>query len=347
MRNRDEAGASRTSVDCGLASAATSNGPPAAENPFVFIVGCSRSGTTLLRRILDAHPHVAIAPEQHWVPELFEERIGVTPEGFVRPELVSRVLQEPNFLKLEIGEAQLRSLIRDQEPLDYSRFVAGVFDLYGELRGKPLVGEKTPGYVRKIPTLHALWPAVRFVHVIRDGRDVCLSANNWTRHLPVLQRRFPTWTRDPVVTAALWWKWHVRLGRQVREVLGPQRYHELSYESLIVSPEAECSGLCAFLDLPYDDAMLRFHEGRTRTKPGLSAKKAWLPVTPGLMDWRSQMPGADVERFEAAAGDALVELGYAPAFPRQSAVVMEHVAEIRELFTADLRARKQPLPEGW
>lgn len=319
----------------------------ARENPFVFIVGCSRSGTTLLRRIVDAHPHVAVAPEQHWVPELFEEQVGVTSEGYATPELVRRLLRERGFLNLGIGEAQLRGLLGNGEPLPYSRFVTRVFDLYGELQGKPLVGEKTPGYVRKIPALHALWPAARFVHLIRDGRDVSLSAISWKRHLPVLRRRFPTWWKDPVTTAALWWKWQVRLGREAGRAVGRQRYYELFYEGLIARPEAECRALCAFLDVPYDDALLRFHEGRMRTKPGLSAKKAWLPIASGLRDWRSQMPAADVERFEAAAGDVLDEMGYARAYPRQSASVVDRVSRVREAFVEGLRATKQPLPEGW
>lgn len=327
----------RASVDRGAAR----------ENPFVFIVGCSRSGTTLLRRIVDAHPQVAVAPEQHWVPELFEKQVGVTREGYVTPELVPTLLRERHFLTLGIGEVQLRRLLEDEGPLPYSRFVTGVFDLYGVLQGKPLVGEKTPRYVQRIPTLDALWPAVRFVHLVRDGRDVSLSAVNWKRHLPVLQRRFPTWKRDPVTTAALWWKWHVLLGRQAGRTLGRARYYELRYESLTLDPEAGCRALCAFLELPYDEAMLRFHESRRKTKPGLSAKKAWLPVTRGLRDWRSQMRAADVERFEAAAGDALDEMGYARAFPRQPAAVVERVSRVREEFIDGLRARKQPLLEGW
>ena len=86
-------------------------------------------------------------------------------------------------------------------------------------------------------------------------------------------------------------------------------YYEVRYESLVRNPVEESAALCEFLGLPYDEAMPRFHEGRTNAKPGLSAKKAWLPITPGLRDWRTQMTAEDVERFEAAAGELLDELG--------------------------------------
>jgi hypothetical protein len=81
--------------------------------------------------------------------------------------------------------------------------------------------------------------------------------------------------------------------------------------------------LCQFLGVPYDDAMLRFHEGRERTEPNLDAKKAWRPVTQGLRDWRSQMSQQDVERFEAATGDLLDELGYERAVPNPVAEALE------------------------
>ena len=62
--------------------------------------------------------------------------------------------------------------------------------------GKRLVGDKTPAYVRSIPTLHDLWPEAKFVHIVRDGRDVALSAVNWDRAYK-LANRYSTWTEAP------------------------------------------------------------------------------------------------------------------------------------------------------
>jgi hypothetical protein len=71
-------------------------------NPYVFIVGCPKSGTTLLRRIVDAHPLVAIPNEQHWLPKWFEQRKEVAPEGLATPELVSKVLEYERFSRMAI-----------------------------------------------------------------------------------------------------------------------------------------------------------------------------------------------------------------------------------------------------
>ncbi len=304
-------------------------------NPFVFIVGCPRSGTGLLRRIVDAHAQIAITPESHWIPRCFEKRRGLTPEGLVTPKLISHLLEHPRFAHLHIGREELVRLMGTGEPMSYSSFVTAVFDLYGKAQGKALVGDKTPGYVRRLPTLHALWPMARVVHLIRDGRDVCLSMMSWPRAHQKRPGAFATWKDDPVSTTALWWELNVRLGQQAGNLLGPESYYEIRYECLVNHPAEECAALCAFLGLPYDDAMLRFHEGRTRTDPGLDAKAAWLPITPGLRDWRSQMPAEDVERFEAAAGELLNELDYPRAFPRPRPESLESAARIRDLLAQD------------
>ncbi len=312
-------------------------------NPYVFFVGCPRSGTTLLGRIGDAHPDLAIIHETRWIARWFEDRIGLTPDGLVTPELLERLREHPRFAKLGIAEAEVEELLDGHESVAYAAFVTALFDLYGERQRKRLVGDKTPRYVRHLPTLHALWPDAKIVHLIRDGRDVCLSILDWRKGAS----RFPTWDEDRVSTAALWWEWHVRLGREEGIALGPTRYRELRYESLVADPETECSGLCAFLGIPYDQGMLRFHEGRTRDAPGLDAKKAWRPITAGLRNWKSEMRPDDVESFEAATGELLPELGYPCSASSSQTERAERAARLRDAFAKEVRARGRPLPRGW
>lgn len=315
-------------------------------NPYVFLVGCLRSATTLLQRIVNAHPDIAVIHETQWVPRWYEKRVGLTPAGDVTPELVQRLVEHPRFGRMGLEPDAVAGLLDGEAPVHYRRFVSGVFDLHGQAKGKRLVGEKSPGYVRHIPTLHELWPDARIVHLIRDGRAVCLSARAWSKAERILGR-FPTWAEDEVTTAALWWEWHVRLGREAGAKLDAGGYTELSYEALVAEPEAECARLCAFLEVPYDGAMLRFHEGRTRTRPGLSAKAAWLPITRGLRSWESQMARDDVERFEAAAGPLLSELGYPRAVPSPSDHAVERADRLRHAFADCLRSRKRPVPAEW
>lgn len=315
-------------------------------NPYVFVVGCPRSGTTLLQRLLDAHPRLAVIDETRWIDHWRTERKGVTAEGFVTKELITRLLEFPRFAQLRLGRKELEPLLDGGPPLEYSSFVSRLFDLYGRAQGKKLVGDKTPTYVRSIPTLHELFPEAKFLHLIRDGRGTSLSVVNW-RKAEKLARNFPTWREHPLSTAALWWEWQVRLGREAGASLGPRLYQEVRYEELVKDPAGECQALCAFLDLPFDEAMLRFHEGRRRSEKGLSPKSAWLPPTPGLRDWTTQMPSEEVERFEAVVGDLLGELGYPRAVPEPSAEARAIATELRGAFVRELHSRKRPLPEGW
>ncbi len=314
-------------------------------NPYVFIVGCPRSGTTLVQRMMNAHPQIAIIFETKWIPRLFDRRKGLTKEGLVTPELIPHLCGQRDFDRLHIDRKQLEALLEADRQATYAEFVSRIFDLYGERRGKSLVGDKTPGYVRWLDTLHTLWPKARFVHLVRDGRDVFLSTADWPKGQQKKPATFAAWKDDPVSTAAFWWELNVRLGRAVGKLLGPELYYEVRYESLVRNPVEECTALCAFLGLPYDEAMPRFHEGRTNTKPGLSAKHAWLPITPGLRNWRSQMTAEDAERFEAAAGELLDELGYPRVIPSPRPEAVEHALNIRDLLAQD-PSWNQMAPQG-
>ena len=78
-------------------------------NPYVFIVGGTRSGTTLLQRMVDAHPDLAVIHETHWIPRFYEERIGLTPGGMVTTELVAKLLDDRRFGKLGIAREDLEA----------------------------------------------------------------------------------------------------------------------------------------------------------------------------------------------------------------------------------------------
>jgi hypothetical protein len=191
----------------------------------------------------------------------------------------------------------------------YQEFVRRCFDTHGKHAGKHLVAEKSPGYVRHLPTLHFLWPRARIVHLIRDGRDVCLSLLAWKPEKKARTvGRFSTWLHEPVITAGLWWEWHVRLGIEGRNQLGPL-LHEVRYEALVAEPESQCQELCTFLGVDYDPGMWNFPdryppaERERRRGPG-------VPLTIGMRDWREQLGTDERVQFEAAAGELLDELGY-------------------------------------
>ena len=215
-------------------------------NPYVFIFGCARSGNTLVQRIADAHPELAVMHGTRWVARWYEEGIGVTPDGQVTPELVDRLPTHERFKALELEPDELRRLYEEYVGRSYADFVTAIYDRFGQRHGKPRVGDKTPEYAKSLRTLHELWPEAKLVHVIRDGRDVCLSVAEWRKGAT----RLSTWDEDPVATTAVWWDLNVRLAREAGRPLGADLYHEVRYEALVADPAGESARLCAFLEDP-------------------------------------------------------------------------------------------------
>jgi hypothetical protein len=305
-------------------------------NPCLFAVGCPRSGTTLLQRMLDNHPQLAVSNDPHIIHAAPGVREGHDPP--VTPELIDWLLGYRTARRLGLDDATIRAAAEGAQT--YSALVEALYDALARARGKPLAGEKTPHYVRYLPLLHGLFPWAKTVHIVRDGRDVALSTLEWARP-DRGPGRFRLWSEQPVAVCALSWRWHVATGRRDGLALGPSHYHELRYEDLLVDGEGALRALTAFLELPYAPEMLEFHQGRTRDDPGLDAKKAWLPPTAGLRDWRTDLTPDAVELYEAIAGDVLSLFGYERAFEAISAEARELAERCRDAWLAELAARKR------
>lgn len=334
------------------------------KNPFLFVVGCQRSGTTLLQHVLDSHPDTAIMQEAGWFGTWYEMGIGMTPQHCVIADFIPILLRTCKNIDLGVSSRELLETIASGGPYHYRDFVSTIFDRFGAARGKLLAGSKNPDYLRHLPTLHHLWPDAKFIHIIRDGRDVCLCAADRWKNKPGFQgfpfflyespdRIFDDWEEDPVTTSALWWEWTVGLGRRFGRLLGSKMYYEMRYEDLVTRPREECIALCAFLGLAFDEAMLRHEENfKPRRAPGgkILHARVGLPITSGLRNWRTEMTAAELGRFEAAAGSFLDELRYERGVRNAQARDCDRAAKIRELFDkvapTSLPAAGTGKPEG-
>jgi Sulfotransferase family len=299
-------------------------------NPYLFLVGCPRSGTTLLQRMLDHHPRLAVANDTHFIPHGVDKKAGEL-DPPLTPAIVERVRTYRRFHRLGISDEAVAAAA--SRGGTYSDFVRGLYDELARARGKPLAGDKTPSYVRQLPLLHALFPTARVVHIIRDGRDTALSALEWASETKG-PGKLPLWRDEPVGVCALWWRRHVQTGRADGAQLGGL-YREVRYESLVADAEGELWRVADFLGLEYTSEMADFHVGKTRSDPRLSAKHAWLPTTSGLREWRKDMAERDVVLFEALAGDLLDELGYERATSSVPARDAERADEVRRRFAEE------------
>src|SRR5688572_7886748 len=122
-------------------------------NPYVFVVGCPRSGTTLLQRMLDSHPDLSVATDTHFITRMIEGDTQINPE--MTPELTERIIQYHRFSRLGLPADSVRMMARQAKY--YTDFISAVYSEYARIRNKSLGGEKTPDYVMHLSTLHQLF----------------------------------------------------------------------------------------------------------------------------------------------------------------------------------------------
>jgi hypothetical protein len=283
-----------------------------------IVVGSPRSGTTLLRLMLDAHPLLAIPPETGFLslaPKLkgWGDRLR---ERFFRA-VVGHPPPSPAWPDFEIPAEAFRAALERIEPFTAAEGFRAFYRLYAARFGKPRWGDKTPLYCLELDTIRGVLPEARFVHLIRDGRDAALS----------LRRQWfsPGWEMEK---QAAYWRRCV-LGAR-RAGLGRDDYLEVRYEELILDTQGTLGRICAFIGLEYDDAMLRYdaraparleeHKGRTRADgTALVTREQRLrqqqrttePPDPArVFAWKHEMSAEDREAFARVAGDLLRELGY-------------------------------------
>jgi hypothetical protein len=203
----------------------------------IFIVGCQRSGTTLMRLILDAHPAISIGPESRFLDDLAK----VTGEDWWR-------LEPYGFPKSYFHAAFAQM---------FSDFHVG----YAQRRGKQRWGDKSPRYTMHIPFLNDLFPACQVIHVIRDGRDVVTSHRE-------------RWGYASAYKATAKWQRYIEAARAAGKELGPGRFAEVRYEALVAEPEPELRRLLAFLGEDWDDAVLHHEDAPHDVTAGYQQRKA-------------------------------------------------------------------------
>ncbi len=273
---------------------------PTPAQPF-FVVGAQRSGTTMLRLMLNRHPLLHVPFESRFIPDFARHPLAApdTASAATMRLLLPTIMDDDFVRKGQLVPDPQRVLAR--EPASYPALVDAIFDENARIHGKVRWGDKTPSYVLEMDCLWSLFPGCRFVHLVRDGRDVACSL-----------RRLSWGSRD-LLHAARDWRWKVTMGRKMGAMV-PGHYLELRYEDLVLRTEPTLQRLCAFLGVAYDPAMLDYPVDATRHMPDQSLQWHRASVSapdPGLVGlWRDRLGKADLRVFEEVAGDALEAFGY-------------------------------------
>jgi hypothetical protein len=277
-------------------------------SPAPFIVGVGRSGTTLLRLMLDAHPALAIPSETLFLQDLLSGETS-------KEQFLAVVTGAETWPNMTLTADELRDALDGAFSLPDA--IRTFYRLYAQKHGKTRWGDKTPYYRVFMRDIARLLPEAHFIHVIRDGRDSALSYQGlWFGPGDDFEKQARFWVEQINSTRA-----------QASDLM---RYCEIRFESLVTEPEATLRALCSDLDLAFDAAVLDYYHSAAerlsevirpfgpagRTPRNLETfmaihDRAKTPLDATRVGrWRTEMSRADRQRYEAIAGPLLRELGY-------------------------------------
>ncbi len=278
-----------------------------ADNAPFFVVGAGRSGTTLLRLILTGHSRLHIPPETWFLRPLLRDfpLTGVlTQPQFERA--IDTMVRHERWPDMNLPEDDLR---RQAAALSQPT-LSGLIDLaYRHLldaSGKQRLGDKTPHYFAIVPELATLYPGARFIHLVRDGRDVAISwiDAGW-------QRYYEPGFEWPAAMA------HLRRDHAAF----PDRVLAVRYEDLLRQPAEIARRICAFLGEAFEPAMLDWQDrtGLVASRDQHLHARLQRPISDDAIGvWRHRLSAVECFAVEACLHRELAQNDYELRFSARS-----------------------------
>ena len=238
----------------------------------VFLVGATRSGTTLLRLMLDSHPEISNFGEFEYAVHMIEDdRLPVMADYY-------------RYLDLD-RMYRVRSWDIDPK-LGYVDLIRSFLQQAGDRAGKPFVGATVHSQFDELPRL---WPNARYIHIVRDPRDVARSCIGMG------------WCGNAYFGTDYWLE-PIRRWKKLSETLPPSRRIQVRYEDLICDTRAQLERICEFIGTDYHDQMMSYPENSTYTLPEASL----------IEQWKRKMPDDDIQNVESVCHPYMPEFGYTP-----------------------------------
>lgn len=273
----------------------------------IFLVGAERSGTTLLRLMLDQHPELAWCFEFEYAVDQMSDQ-GQFPAMEVYHEWLEthRIFQACNF---EIDPA-----------LDYPQLIKSFLVQQAAQTHKEIVGATVH---RHFDRLLLIWSNARFIHILRDPRDVARSCVGMG------------WAGN-VWTGVERWIEAEQLWADTKQIVPAERRLEITYELLITEPTIALQQVCKFLNIPYSDRMLKYPESTSYGFPD-----------PRLIEqWKRKMTDREIQLVESRTAEMLVERGYElSGLPKLDTAAIEASLKLEDwLKRKSFRLKRYGLP---
>ena len=296
----------------------------------IFIVGAPRSGTSLLRAILNRHPGIGLCDETYFFYYVYSRRAAFGPlaDAENRRRAIRAYLDTNRIRRLKLDPDALSRYLFEHGATYESLFTA-LLEFYAQQGGKRRCGEKTPQHALVAETICALYPDCHLIHIVRDPRDVVASLLRMPWGSASIRANARVW-RDCTAAA-------------LRAEHRPN-YLRVSYEDLVLRPAGAIQQVCRFIGEEYSPAMLA---GSDAERPG----EWWFHRAHGdistdrLETWRQHLGERQAALVDAVAAPLLERLGYAPSGER--AGIGDRLSAQAEEFACRVREKAGRLPATW
>ncbi len=269
----------------------------------VFVVGVPRSGTTLLRLMLNAHSHISLGPETHFFREIWEKRNDY---GDLRNKDNLLILWEKYshtkyFRDFGYSDIDLVKRLIVESVENYADFLRILLEIYANNNDKNVWGEKTPDHLFNVPEIVEWYHDARIIHVIRDPRAVCASI-----------AKVP-WASDDVVSNSRVWNRYLAFANKLKNGKYGNSIIEIRYEDLIHTTEEVLNEICSFLEIEFESGMLEFYRDSSRfvEKDEPWKNNVMLPLNKQSIEkWKQELSTMQQNEIEAKAQHYMCEYGY-------------------------------------
>lgn len=285
-----------------------------------FIIGNPRSGTTLFRLMLNAHPKISVAPESGfilWWWDKYKDWTAANISDATLNEFVADIQKSKKIETWNLDFGVYREFLSTKHPENYVELISTVHEYYALSRQKEakLWGDKNNYYINELDKLINIFPKKKYIHIVRDGRDVACS------YLELNSKKIdsiyaPKLGSDIEEIASEWQENVMR----VMEQLGQNSclYHVVKYEDLIVNTKDVLIGVSEFLGVEFSENMLTYYineqDSNSASEPGdfhqWKEKIVRPPVGDSLMRYQRDLKVDQVDKFNTIACSALKMFGY-------------------------------------
>jgi len=266
--------------------------------------GFERSGTTLLSMMVGAHPDIAVPLSVTGMWFRYADQLDQYNDVGTQADLerlVDDLLAEER-IRLWDAEFDRATMLAGLAPGSYADVIRRFHVSYAQAMGKPWWANLDIATLDSMDVAHRWFPDAKFIHIVRDGRDVALS-----------HETMPYGASNTAECAAEW-KFRISVNRKMGAMLGRDRYHVVRYEDLVLNSADALNGICEFIGVPFAADMLSYH---SMVDAKIPEDKRWLwpaldkpPVKSKAYGWKRRMSKTKRLVFEDVAGETLKSLGY-------------------------------------